>query len=282
MIKKITRSVSAIFLLGVAPAVFAQSQLEVKCFNNATYDNGVFINGEIVEYGVCSLSPSFYVAVIDPSDCSAWGTNFNGANPNHSFGNENDGPGTPCHQRVEQYFVFEQNDSMQLAGMLNMLQQIPDGHSIIVYAPISYDYSVVNATNSNLIDELSSRWDPSIIQGNSIMVLYGEQGSAASYVTDTNLVDDHITFIRTVCNNVLSVEENTIDNLVLKTEGNTVYLNPSLSIDEITIVDAMGKRVPFVKNENSLTLNQSVSSGMYVFQVVSGKKMYRSKMMLTF
>lgn len=276
------RSIFTLCFSGMTSLTFAQSQLEVKCYNYAAIENGFYVNGQMVEYAMCNPDPDFYVAVLDPTNCSSWGTNFNGANPDHSFGNLNDGAQTPCRQRVEHYFVFEKDDSLQLAGMLNMLQQVPIGHSIIIYTPVSYDFASVSAVNSNLTDELSSRWNPSVIQGNSMMILYGEQGNPMSYVEATTVVDDHITLTHTVCNNLGIQEENAMDKLILKTEGNTLYLNPDLAIDGIVITDAMGRQVPFVKNDLSLTLNPSVNSGMYVFQFVSGKKTYRAKLMMTF
>lgn len=272
----ITKIIFALFLSGTSGATFAQSQLEVRCLDDLNWENGYSINGQIMEYGVSGSAPSFYVAVIDQSDCSVWGTDFDGANPDHAFGNYNGDV-----SRVQHYFAFQQNDSLQLAGMLNMLQQIPNGSSIIIYTPNYYDYATVNAANPNLTQALTARWG-TVVEGNSMMVLYGEKGNAGSYVSNASQVDGKILFTQTVCNTALGTEEHTIENPVLKTEGNTVYLDQSLSIDEIMVVDAMGRQLPFVRNENTLTLDQSANSGMYLFQFVSGKKTYHAKLLMAF
>lgn len=269
--------------LFLTPFVNAQSQLRVNCYPNESYYNMIMIDSNLIEYATCSMDPSFYVAVIDPSTCSAWGTNYNGANPDHAFGNSNQGS---CRPRVEYFFAFRMDDATELAGMTNMLQQIPNGHSIVIYTPISYNYATVNATNSNLISELENRWDPSIIQGNDIMVLYGVQGNSASYVEDiTQITDqqtgDHISFTTTVCNTASIQENEEVFDLLVKQDGLNLILDPSVQLDELKIFNALGKEVAYKRIENVIQLQQ-IGSGIYLFQgVVEGKTM-RSKQFLQY
>ncbi len=275
--KQIITYLSAIVLTFSA---YGQSTLAVNCYNSDTPFNSFSIDDNVIEYNLCGLQPSFYVAVIDPSNCTAWGTNYNGANPTHAFGNLNEGT---CRPRVEYFFVFDAGDSLQLAGMLNMLQQIPSGHSLIIYTPISYSYSVVNAVNSNLIDELEDRWDPAIIQGNDIMILYGEQGNAGSYVEEITQNVGQVSFSKMICNPPLSVNKEVIENkLFVKQDGTTFTLNPDLQIDNLQIIDAMGKEVPFVKTENTIQLQTGISAGVYVFQATASGKIYRSRQLISF
>lgn len=259
---------------------YGQSELAVNCYNSDTPFNSFAIDNNVIEYALCGVQPSFYVAVIDPSNCSAWGTNYNGANPAHAFGNLNEGT---CRQRVEYYFVFDAADSIQLAGMLDMLQQIPTGHSVIIYTPISYNYSGVNAVNSNLIQELENRWNPSVIQGNEIMILYGQEGNASSFVEETTQNIGQVSFSTTICNSALSVTKEVIeDKLFVKQDGTTFTLNPDLQIEDIQILDAMGKAVSFVKTENTIQLQTGISAGVYLFQATASGKIYRSKQLISF
>lgn len=264
-------------LLLTASSAFGQSELAVNCYNSNSIYNSYSIDGQVIEYATCSFQPAFYVAVIDPSNCSAWGTNYNGANPTHAFGNMNEGN---CRQRVEYYFVFDAGDSLQLAGMLNMLQTVPAGHSLIVYTPVSYDYNAVNAVNPNLIQELENRWDPAVIHGNEIMILYGEQGNTASFVEETTQNAGQISFSTTICS-PLSVNNEVIETkLVRKQDGTTFFLNPDLKIEDLQILDAAGKHVSFVKTDNIIQLE--AGAGIYLFQATAFGKTYRSKQMILF
>lgn len=266
-------------LVLAASASFGQSTLSVDCYNSNSIYNLYSIDGEVVEYATYGSELAFYVAVIDPSTCTAWGTNYNGENSDHSFGNFNENGA--YRQRVEYFFAFSMLDSMQLEGMKNMLQSIPAGHSIVIYTPISYDYTSVNAVNSNLILELESRWAPNIIQGNDIMILYGEQGNTNSYTEEITQNSGKVSFSTTICNSSLSVNKEVVDDkLVVKHDGTVFTLNPDLKIETIQIVDAAGKQVSFVKTDNTIQLQ--AGAGMYLFQATASGKTYRSKQMISF
>ncbi len=272
--KKIFSFFASAFLVGTS---FGQTELKVNCYSFSTYENAFYLNGVIGEYSLCSPEPAFYVAVIDPSSCMPWGTNYQGANPNHSFGNMNE---SGCRQRVEFFFVFEQNDSLQLDGMLNMLQQIPVGHSIVIYTPVAYDYSAVNAVNSNLTQELSARWDFNIIEGNQIMVLYGEQGNPASHVTETTVnPDGYIEFTHNVCNALGVKEDAEVDDLLISTSLNKVVLNPELTIENIEVFDGLGRKTTFDLNENVISFN-SIEAGVYMIRMNVNGEMRQVKVML--
>jgi hypothetical protein len=276
--KQIVTYFSALVL--TASSAFGQSTLSVDCYNSNSVYNLYSIDGEVVEYATYGNELAFYVAVIDPSTCAAWGTHYNGENSDHSFGNFNEnGAYRP---RVEYFFAFSMLDSLQLEGMTNMLQTIPAGHSIVIYTPISYNYADVNAVNPNLIQELESRWNPAVIQGNDIMVLYGEQGNANSYVTEITQDNGKVSFSTTICNS-LSVNKEVIDDkLFVKQDGSVFTLNPDLKIETFQIVDASGKTIPFTKADNSIQLPTGTSSGIYVFQASASGKTYRTRQMITF
>jgi hypothetical protein len=276
--KQIVTYFSAIVL--AASSSFGQSELKVDCYNTSSIYNMYSIDDQTIEYSTLGNELAFYVAVIDPSTCTAWGTNYNGANPTHSFGNLNENG--EFRQRVEYYFAFRMDDSLQLEGMKNMLQSIPAGHSIVVYTPISYDYNAVYTVNSNLIAELVSKWNPGVIQGNNIMILYGVMGTSNSFVQDTTQNAGQVSFSTTICN-PLAVSSEVKDEKLFEGHSGTAFtLNAALAIDELEITDAMGKKVSFVRTENTIQLPVGISSGVYVFQATSGNKIYRSKQFVSF
>lgn len=269
-------------LLLSASTSFGQSVLTVKCDNSADpAKNVIVVDDQIVEYSWYTMQPAFYVAVIDPSTCWAWGTNYNGANPGNSFGNMNEGAARP---RVEYYFVFAVADPLQLEGMRGMLQQIPAGHSIIVYVPTQYDYAAIEAMNPNLIQELENRWDPSVIQGNEMMILYGVAGDAASFVEETTQNAGEVVFTTTLgCEAFLSVDEqSTEQKLFVKQNGMSFTLNPDLAVSDLQITDATGKAISFTRSENTVQLQDGTSAGIYLFQATVSGKLYRTKQLLSF
>lgn len=109
--------------------------------NAPTDQNQWLINGQQEEYELCTTIPSIYVGIVDPVTFNAWGTrvvNLIGdtLNPTHNFGNVNDL--TACRPRVEEYFIFRQNNTAQLQAFQNMVNnEVPNGHYIIIYTPHS-------------------------------------------------------------------------------------------------------------------------------------------------
>ena len=83
--------------------------------NSAEY----FIDFQSQEYGGCSTTHAFHVAVIDPVTLEPWGTRFDNENPDNDFGNANDNGA--CRARVERYFIFRQNNADQMAAFQNWL-----------------------------------------------------------------------------------------------------------------------------------------------------------------
>lgn len=271
-----------IFLGGLSTSAYSQSELKINCFTSTNspdvYYNAFYIDDQMIEYATCGLDQAFYVGVIDPATCSAWATNFNGSNPAHDFGNlNNDGY---CRQRPESYFVFRQSDSMELEGMKNMIQQIPDGHSFFIYTPISYSYTAVNAVNPALIQELESRWLPSVIQGEDIMVLYGIQGNAQSFVSETNQTNGQISFTTAVCGSLGLSELQSEYRLFIKQEGTKLTINPDLAVDDFRILDAAGKAISFVRTENIIELPVGIAPGVYIFQASAAGKTLHSKQLI--
>ncbi len=106
---------------------------------SATGINNVVLNTSEVEYGSCFTTRSVHLVVLEPVSFDAWGTNFDGQNPDNDFGNVNANGG--CRNRVEYYFIFRQTTE-QLQALADLLQSniIPDGHYVVLYSINNVNY----------------------------------------------------------------------------------------------------------------------------------------------
>ncbi len=117
--------------------------MNVDVFPNVSMYNAYYIDGTMQDYSVCSWTPPLHVAVIDPITFESWGTNYAGANPTHDFGN------ILCRNRVEKFFIFHQDNLTHLQSFQNMvLNEVPDGHYLLVYTPIAARYDLWNSLDS--------------------------------------------------------------------------------------------------------------------------------------
>jgi hypothetical protein len=141
--------------------------LECHVYNSTanSQNNAYYINGNQQDYGVCEYTPSFYVAVIDPITHEPWGTRWTATNENmgNDFGNRNDNTG--CRQRVENYFIFNQNNGGYITAFQNMIAAVPDSHYILIYTPMYADYSAWDAIDPGLYTMFSGLGSDSIYAG---------------------------------------------------------------------------------------------------------------------
>lgn len=147
---------------------FSQDDKSLECHvynQTAQWDyNSYYINGNQKEYALCTFSPSLYVAIIDPITHEPWGTRYNGQNPGNDFGNVNDNGG--CRSRVENYFIYRQNNGANLASFQNLVNNIvPDGHYILVYTPLQASYSQWDAIDPNMYTTFAALGSDSIFTG---------------------------------------------------------------------------------------------------------------------
>ncbi len=109
--------------------------------NSAAFGNEILLNTQVIEYGICTTTPSLHLMVMDPLTLKAWGTSFGGQNPQNDFGNANNNG--QCRQRVEYFFIFRQNNPTQMQALADLLNSdiIPDGHYVLLYTArfVSYD-----------------------------------------------------------------------------------------------------------------------------------------------
>lgn len=119
-------------------------QLTCEVLTTPSFDNAWYLEGSLQDYSVCGVTPSIHVAVIEPNTMEVWETNYNNENPGNDFGNI-----MGCRTRSEKYFVFRQNTQAQLEAFQNMvLNEVPDGYYVLIYAPVAARYDLWNALDS--------------------------------------------------------------------------------------------------------------------------------------
>lgn len=136
--------------------------LSCDVYASYSFDNAWYLDGTMQDYATCGIEASIHVAVVDPLTFEAWGTNYNGANPDHDFGNI-----MGCRGRVEKYFVFRQTSLGQLQAFQNMvLNEVPDGHHLLIYTPNTTRYDLWNTLDSaNMYQTFATLGSDSIIPG---------------------------------------------------------------------------------------------------------------------
>ncbi|MCB9171014.1 MAG: hypothetical protein H6597_02095 [Flavobacteriales bacterium] len=106
-------------------------------------ENNWFLDLNWMEGQGCGSPTAMHVAVIEPATLQAWGSYYNGQNPDHQFGNvNNDGA---CRSRVERYFIFRTGWPAQMNALQNMLaNEIPDGHYVLLWTYLYLNKDSVN------------------------------------------------------------------------------------------------------------------------------------------
>ncbi|WP_070137120.1 hypothetical protein [Crocinitomix algicola] len=172
-----------------------QSQTSLHCYvygnpsNVFEASNTKFLVNESLfggEYNACGTSPAIIVAVIEPSlsfeECLTWGTYYESDsviyNIEHNFGNSNNNGG--CRARVENHFVFYQDDHVQMDSLISLLKtKIPNAAHVLVYSWYNLDPETIEELSPELIDTFHELgWtDFNYDLGNIPFILYSEIGS---------------------------------------------------------------------------------------------------------
>ena len=131
--------------------VSTKSILTVKTSVNSFQVNELpeyFIDNAQIDYGVCSGNPSIHVIVIDSVNLQPWeiryidstSVPYDTINPTHYWNNSND---LRClnRNRPDKFFIYNTNDPNQMAGLENMLNDIPDGNYVALYSVFKPQYS---------------------------------------------------------------------------------------------------------------------------------------------
>ncbi|MGB0933596.1 MAG: C25 family cysteine peptidase [Lishizhenia sp.] len=154
------------------------------------------IDGNYVEYGMCTTSPSLHLVVIDPITLEPWKTHdASGQNTEgHNLGqvnyyNESTGSGT-CRGRAEYYFIYRQ-DAAGLAALDNAINNlIPDGYYYMIYTASHATYSTWDANYPQLFNTFQNVcYSDSIYSGqNEMAFIYIGQMGNSSFVYETTAI----------------------------------------------------------------------------------------------
>jgi hypothetical protein len=147
------------------------------------YYNAHYIDGQQMEYGICTYTPAFHVAVIDPMTFESWGTRYGTENPDNNFGNDNDNGS--CRNRVENHFIFRQSSLSQLSNFQNMvLNEVPDGHYLLIYTPITARFDLWDGIDPNIYSTFAALGSDSIYPGrpNRPFAFFCKKGDPTSVV----------------------------------------------------------------------------------------------------
>lgn len=144
-----------------------------------------FIDNQMQEYALCTFAPALHVAVIDPVTLKPWLTRHSStpANLTHFYGNINDNGG--CRNRSEKYFIFLQNSAQQLSNFQNMMNSVPDGYYILVYATMNANYTNWDLFESQLSESMYQTFQnlgsDSIVPGreNRAFIFFTQKGNPA-------------------------------------------------------------------------------------------------------
>lgn len=139
------------------------------------------IDLEPQDYNGCGTAAGWHVAVVDPGSFEAWGTSYNGENPQNNFGNLNQNG--VCGSRVRKFFTFLTNNATQLAGMRNMLENaVPDGHHVLCYTWMYLDKDGMDANAPGMVDFLATLGaDLSTVPDSVAYIFYYRKGVPGSF-----------------------------------------------------------------------------------------------------
>lgn len=189
-----------IYNTGTDQLDFLTGSRELKCQvrgnNVSSQESSQYnIDSEVIEYGGCTNTAALHVAIIDPQTLDVWGTNYQGLNPNNEFGQLNQGGG-PCRNRVENYFIFQQNSTNQMDSLQSLLDnKIPVGHYLLIYTWRFASYSNWDSQAPWLYDKFIDLGANEIGTGESqrpfiFMTKMGDPNSSVEIVGDT--IDSYI------------------------------------------------------------------------------------------
>jgi len=187
----------------------------IGTFNWGTfYNNNFLLSGDILGQGIgVGFGYKFLVAVFDPITLKPWRTRYIDGdgieqNPGNNFGNNNDGNGA-------NFFGYHQTSVSQLESFQNLvLNEVPDGHYILIYTPIDARYDQWNALDSvDMYNTFATLGSDSIYPGRintpfAFLVKKGDPTSSVEEVGQLTSSNVHLETLLTGSNEI-GVESST-------------------------------------------------------------------------
>ena len=226
------KSAIAIVFLFVFTYLHAQTDLEVHCLTDSSgtgvYSNQVLLDGNIFTYGM-GLNPKFMVVVFD-TICESWIDNYDSTNV---YGSDLFG----TNGLSWNHLTYDQQDPTKLTYLDSMINfWIPVDHAFVIYTPMQYSGSQTATLCPALAQTFQTRWGPSAVQSESIMILFGIQGQSSSYQMDTLTFGNVVDFQTQICKNLDTT--NALNNLDLDATLLKAFPNPSSSTIQLEILDS--------------------------------------------
>ncbi len=265
-------------------------QIECNVFTSTAfpdfYYNNWLIDGTQQDYGILNFTPKLHVAVIDPITLLAWETKktlpgppVTVLNPDNDFGNNNNE--FPSLNRAWRFFTFHQDDPAKLDAFQNMVNnEIPDGHYILIYSPMTTRYDWWNSLDSTDMYNTFAALGSDSIHGNRMQAPFaffcrkGDPTSVVEVFAQTVPGEAHLTAV------AVGSEEGQEHSPLIgpSAEWGNVYWKQDpmevgtadstvLSISTYDITGAFQNRIDtvFTLNDSILDLNSIVDAAQYPY-----------------
>ena len=157
--------------------LFNPSLKKLRCDNQTyfSYDIAYYIDNQQQDYGICTMTPSIHAVIIDPYTLKPWrtyncssptpGCGCTPINPDHQFGNANNGCGS-CRTRADYFFIYRQNNATQLAAFQDLVtNKVPNGYYLLIYTPLTTQFSNWNNLAPTLYNTFQQLGSDSIVPG---------------------------------------------------------------------------------------------------------------------
>jgi hypothetical protein len=277
------KTITTLLLLCLFHWSFGQSALTVICQQDPSdsYYNEIRLDGNLIEYGLCDYSPSFYVAIFD-TDCEAWTTIYSAfGNEGHYVGNRNhDGS---CATRQMRYFNYHQDDIVDLTNLDSLINfWIPSDHAFVIYTPLSYSGNQVSSLSPTLAQTFENLWGIEATQTQSMIVLFGVKGYPASYTMDTLTSGTTVEFSTEICPHteqtatLLSIDDSRYSFRIFPNPSSTNISIELIGNDlsSIEVVDMSGRTVQNIEVQKNVELYfvKDLSPGSYHVRLRRGNE----------
>lgn len=260
------------------------SILECNMTNNLGALN-YFINNIQQDYYSCPNElgqyKSIHVVVIDPLTHIPWRTKFTEldgsvSNPNHDFGNFNTESG--CVPRSMAYFQFSEQNPQALLDLQDLVNnQVPDGHYILMYSPVTTSY---NLWDPGMFATFNALGSDSIYPGkpNLPFAFFVQKGDTNSVVESISQYYGQTFTLNAILDNPIGAGKEKSPLIGPSTNWESVYWkqDPSeINSNDTTILNISGYDIygnwqnnittTFTRNDSIINLNGLVDAALYPY-----------------
>ncbi len=147
---------------------------------NEYLSSGYTLNGEVIEYNFCA-PPAIHLAIIDSLTLLPVNTCNNNRgqmnlfiDPDGDCNKDGLSSWTGCHDRPDNYFIYQCGADTQLQAMQTFINSVPNGNHIILYSAFPFAYSTCDPAFFNSLTALG--FNPGLVQDNLPFIFYVQKG----------------------------------------------------------------------------------------------------------